>query len=422
MKKIEITKLMDEVLYSYPLTFIDLLGKIVSINSYEKYLQEFKLIQNTFRNNIPEFYEEATKFLEKIDNFIKTCNENSDDEISSYISSNNIKKMIYGGIYSSNVVIKALFVKNLNDSNEKSEITIIQVYKELGYDNLLRYIELLKRPDLFTSYLNDSSKQTVAMHYLLFKTNHHSNTKLSRDLTNANLYRKMETNINNSLKEILTEKDDYINFMNEEKQRYNKWFQEEDSILNEFYNNIKQEYDTFMEDSRQRLNQLEDTYSSKLKVEEPSKFMLEKSEEYSKKAIHWSIATVLLSILLIILLGLILSPEIKFDKKIISINLFSNEMPIYSSIIILSMVCLIIYVIRIFIKMIISSKHLSEEYRQKYALTYFYLSLVNAGKVDEKLGNIILSILFAKADTGLIKNDSSNEYESIIKTLTSSGK
>ena len=123
-----------------------------------------------------------------------------------------------------------------------------------------------------------------------------------------------------------------------------------------------------------------------------------------------------------ILLGIILSPDIKFDKKIISVNLFSNEMPIYSSIIILSMVCLIIYVIRIFIKMTISAKHLSEEYRQKYALTYFYLSLVNANKIDEKLGNLILSTLFAKADTGLIKNDSSNEYESLIKTLTSAGK
>lgn len=72
--------------------------------------------------------------------------------------------------------------------------------------------------------------------------------------------------------------------------------------------------------------------------------------------------------------------------------------------------------------MTLSSKHLSEEYKQKYVLTYFYLSLVNAGKIDEKMGNIILSILFAKADTGLIKNDNSNELESISKILTSSGK
>ena len=97
-------------------------------------------------------------------------------------------------------------------------------------------------------------------------------------------------------------------------------------------------------------------------------------------------------------------------------------MPVYSSIIILSMICLIIYVIRIFIKIMMSSKHLSEEYRQKYVLTYFYLSLVNSGNLAEKLGNIILSLLFTKADTGLIKGDNSNDYESLIKTLTSIGK
>ena len=149
---------------------------------------------------------------------------------------------------------------------------------------------------------------------------------------------------------------------------------------------------------------------------------IEESEEYKKKAVHWAIAIVAVSIILLVLLGFILSPKIEFGKKIITVNLFSQEMPVYSSIIILAMICLIIYIIRIFIKIMMSSKHLSEEYRQKYVLTYFYLSLVNSGNVDPKLGNIILSILFTKADTGLIKGDSSNEYESIIKILTSAGK
>ena len=104
--------------------------------------------------------------------------------------------------------------------------------------------------------------------------------------------------------------------------------------------------------------------------------MLEKSNEYKKKTIHWAIAIVTVSSILLVLLGFILSPKIEFGKKVITVNLFSTEMPVYSSIIILSMICLIIYVIRIFIKIMMSSKHLSEEYRQKYVLTYFYLSLV----------------------------------------------
>ena len=205
--------------------------------------------------------------------------------------------------------------------------------------------------------------------------------------------------------------EDYITFKKEEKEKFDSWFSKSD-----------EEYIDFMNNSRKNLSNLEKTYSEKLKVEEPSKFMLEKSNEYKKKTIHWAIAIVVVSIILLVLLGFILSPKIEFGKKIITVNLFSTDMPVYSSIIILSMICLIIYIIRIFIKIMMSSKHLSEEYRQKYVLTYFYLSLVNSGNIDEKLGNIILSLLFTKADTGLIKNDNSNENESLIKTLTSIGK
>jgi len=42
--------------------------------------------------------------------------------------------------------------------------------------------------------------------------------------------------------------------------------------------------------------------------------------------------------------------------------------------------------------------------------------------MDKKIGQTILTLLFSKTDTGLIKNDNSGEYESLIKNLTSSGK
>lgn len=315
-----------------------------------------------------------------------------------------------------------MFVQSLRNENAYSINTIKQIYEELGYDNLLIYIELLKNPGLLNSYFSDSAKQNVAMHYILFKTNHHSLSRFKRNNTSSNLYNTMEKNINESINEIISSKDDYINFMNEEKDNYIDFKNEEKEKFDNWFTKSDEEYNDFMNNSKKNLSNLEKTYSEKLKIEEPSKFMLEKSNEYKKKAIHWAIAIVIVSAILLVLLGFILSPKIEFGKKIITVNLFSTEMPVYSSIIILSMICLIIYVIRIFIKIMMSSKHLSEEYRQKYVLTYFYLSLVNSGNLDEKLGNIILSLLFTKADTGLIKTDSSNEYESLIKTLTSVGK
>ena len=421
IKKIEITKIIDEKLTEYPIRYIDLMNNTYSINSYEKYIQEFSLIKNSFKETIKEFFEVAENQINKMESLIKDCDKSDLETAKKYIDNNFDNKL---GIsrYNYDISLTTLFVQSLRNENAYSINTIKQIYEELGYDNLLIYIELLKNPGLLNSYFSDSAKQNVAMHYILFKTNHHSLSRFKRNNTTSNLYSAMENNINESINEIINSKNDYINFMNEEKDNYITFKNEEKEKFDNWFTKSDEEYNDFMNNSRKDLSNLEKTYSEKLKVEEPSKFMLEKSNEYKRKTIHWAIAIVVLSVILLFLLGFILSPKIEFGKKIITVNLFSTEMPVYSSIIILSMICLIIYVIRIFIKIMMSSKHLSEEYRQKYVLTYFYLSLVNSGNLDEKLGNIILSLLFTKADTGLIKNDSSNEYESLIKTLTSVGK
>lgn len=420
IKKIEVTKIIDERLKEYPIRFIDLMNNTYSINSYEKYIQEFTLIKNTFKNSINEFYEIAENYFNKIENLISECDKTDIETAKKYIE-NNFESTFGISRYNRDINLKTLFIQSLKNENAYSVNTVIQIYEELGYDNLLYYIELLKNPSLLNSYFSDSNKQNVAMHYILFKTNHHSLSKFKRNNTSSNLYKTMEGNIKESINEIINSKNDYINFMNEEKENYLTFKQEEKEKFDNWFAKSDEEYNNFMGESKENLQNLEKTYSEKLKVEEPSKFMLEKSNEYKKKTIHWAISIVIVSIILLILLGFILSPKIEFGKKIITVNLFSSEMPVYSSIIILSMICLIIYIIRIFIKIMMSSKHLSEEYRQKYVLTYFYLSLVNSGNIDEKLGNIILSLLFTKADTGLIKNDSSNDYESLIKTLTSVG-
>lgn len=421
VKKMEITKIIDEYLKEYPMHFNDLLNYDCKVNSYEKFIQEFSIIKNSFKDKIPEFCEIANNFIEKMEMLIKECDKDNIDNAKKYIEGN-FDSTFGISRWSRSKELKALFIENLNNDTANSLITIIQVYDELGYDNLMYYIELLKNPSLLNSYLSDSKKQVVAMHYFLFKTNHHSLSKFKRNNTSTNLYKEMESNINESLNDIINSKNDYITFMNDEKESYLEFKKEEKNKYDNWFDNANKDYIDFLDSSKKNLNNLEKTYSEKLKIEEPSKFMLEKANEYKKKTIHWAIAIVAISAVLMILLRCILNPKIEFGKKIITINLFSKEMPVYSSIIILSLICLIIYIIRIFIKILMSSKHLSEEYRQKYVLTYFYLSLVNSGNIDEKLGNTILALLFTKADTGLIKNDNSNEYESLIKMLTSVGK
>lgn len=419
MKKIEIQNLITRYLSNNPVRFIDLVGTVISINSYEKYITLFSAMRKTFAESIPEFRDVASRRLEVMSQLLETCDTKEDTDITSYISNNTKSSLGFTSYYSSDMNLKSVFQISMTKGNEYSEKSLKLIYQEYGYESLLSYIELLKNPSQLSSYLNNSSKQVIAFHFILFKTNHHSTTKFSRDMTVKKLYDTMNNNLTAYQDEISVQKDEYIHFMNEEREGYRTWFEESDTKFNELYDSKASGFDNFMTDSKEKIRHLEQTYADKLRLEDPSDYMFKKSKEYKESARNWAIVTVVLAALLLILLGVIIDPQITFSDKVISIQLFSNEMPIYSSIVLLAMIVLIIYVLKIFIKIVLSSKHLSEEYYQKHVLTYFYLSLLNENKMDSQQANIILSTLFTKADTGLIKNDSNVELESIMKIIMS---
>lgn len=407
MKRIDVESAITKYMSNNNFRIVDILSKDYSISSYEQYIECFSLIYNTYKNNIQEFSEEGKKYKDNINLFIQQALENADEEsIESYIN-DNLSRELGFNTYNRTVNLISIYPKSFLMQRECSQEAFINIYEELGYEMLQQYIQLVKSPSNFSSYLNDSKRQILAMKFLLYKTDHHSSTKLKRDLSAKNIFQMNSEHIQESISEIVKEKDDYINYMNEQKDNYNNWFSETENKLNEF-----------TVDHSNKLSNIEKTYEAKLKIEEPAKFMLEQSKKYKKSFYLWSIAIVVLSILLLILLAIIVSPQVSFNDKLITISVLSKDMPVYSSIILLAMISLVVYILRIFIKMAISSKHLMEEYKQKYSLTYFYLSLVNNGSIkDEKSQNIILTSLFTKADTGLIKNDNSNELDKTLLSL-----
>ena len=89
------------------------------------------------------------------------------------------------------------------------------------------------------------------------------------------------------------------------------------------------------------------------------------------------------------------------------------------SFIYVALISFLIYLIRIVIKIIISSQHMAMEYEQKEALTRFYQALVYNGKdVDKEERLIIFHALFSKTETGLVKTDNSGESEALIALLS----
>ena len=55
----------------------------------------------------------------------------------------------------------------------------------------------------------------------------------------------------------------------------------------------------------------------------------------------------------------------------------------------------------------LSSFHLARDAEERHTLTFFYLALLKDTEVKDKDRELILQSLFSRADTGLLKEDSS---------------
>ena len=66
-----------------------------------------------------------------------------------------------------------------------------------------------------------------------------------------------------------------------------------------------------------------------------------------------------------------------------------------------------VYIIRLFVKLALSSYHLARDAKEREQLTYVYLALNKEKAIATEERNIVLQSIFSRADTGLLKGDSS---------------
>jgi hypothetical protein len=66
---------------------------------------------------------------------------------------------------------------------------------------------------------------------------------------------------------------------------------------------------------------------------------------------------------------------------------------------------LLLLLLQLFIRLTLSSMHLSRDAMERYQLTHVFLALVKEGAIQREQGDLILAALFSRSDTGLLKND-----------------
>ena len=194
-------------------------------------------------------------------------------------------------------------------------------------------------------------------------------------------------------------------------------YEETTILINKHKNEIdefKTKINEWKDKKENQIDRLEETYKNKLQLEAPETLWENRAAEYRKKSGWWMFG------LFIFIVGLLVSGGYFAVKIHDYVQEMAKEIPFISkSFIYVALISFLIYIIRIIIKIIISSQHMSMEYEQKAALTRFYQALIQDGKeVDKEEKLIIFNALFRKTDTGLIKSDNSNDTDALLSQFS----
>ena len=181
---------------------------------------------------------------------------------------------------------------------------------------------------------------------------------------------------------------------------------------NDFIDSLSEEKSVFFESANKEISNLERIYSEKLKLSEPANYWNTVDEDYTKKGTAWFIGSIAISLIIIVgLVTFLIKAPLIFSENY---HWFDN---IKNSAIITVVASIAIYMLRLSVKMSMSSYHLARDARERNNLAYFYLSLIEKDAVTDKERALILNALFSRSDTGLLKGESSPTLPTNISDL-----
>lgn len=216
---------------------------------------------------------------------------------------------------------------------------------------------------------------------------------------------------------------DYINSRYTDlSDRFNKSFNEADKHIqsikdqtNIHLNEMDAKSSKYFDDANMRLTALENLYEEKLKLEAPADYWNDLDTKYKKDGYFWLVASTLLTGIIMWLLTCI------FNKLPSDVSADTNWMLVFKTTASITVITSIaVYILRLFVKMATSSFHLSRDARERAKLSYFYLSLIEKKAITDNERAIVLNSLFSRADTGLLKGDSTPVMSGNVTDLVNS--
>lgn len=178
-----------------------------------------------------------------------------------------------------------------------------------------------------------------------------------------------------------------------------------EKIFNDWYNQSVQTLNDFKSDAEKQIDALKDTYENLLKLKEPANYWKERSRIMKSKGDKTlAISLVLVSVICIALYCLLWQTPESMLKSI-----FENDKnaAIRWSIVFITFLSAAFFGIKPLIKLTFSHYHLARDAEEREKLMVVYLSMIQNSKIEKEDRQLIMQSLFSRADTGLLKDDSS---------------
>jgi len=173
----------------------------------------------------------------------------------------------------------------------------------------------------------------------------------------------------------------------------------------EKYDCLVKEFTDFASSCREEKENLEKTYREHLKLSKPAEYWSGMENKYIESGRMWLAGAIVVTVLAIaMLIWIILRVE--------PFNLAQWAEGIRTTALITMLITIVMFIIRFTSKMATSSFHLARDAKEREQLTYFYLALIKDSAVQESERHLVISSLFSRADTGLLKGESSPEMPS----------
>lgn len=188
--------------------------------------------------------------------------------------------------------------------------------------------------------------------------------------------------------------------------------------INGHFEETQSKTDDYFASTQKRVEELEKLYKEKLRLKAPAEYWNALEKEYAKKGrLCFGVAIVSSLLIVAFLLSTIAFLPNLFPEDSHWFEVFRN------SAILTVITSVLVYLVRYFMKIAMSSFHLARDAKERENLSHFYLALIEEGAVSDKERAIVLNALFSRSDSGLLKGDSaptmSNTPSELVELLKS---